>query len=456
LPSGAKPATSAPIEPVEPTLGAGDALYPGLGSSDIDVVAYDVALTYDPATDQLAGKVTIEVELLVDTDTVPLDAAGLVIRKVSVDGFAAPWTTQDDELLIELAEPRARASHVMVDVLYEAPDRLRSMEAGFPVGWYDTDDGSYALNEPDGASAWLPSSDHPSDKATWRFEITVPEGTTAVANGDLLDEIHGGDGVTWVWEEREPMTTYAILLLIGDYEVVDGDGVDGVDGVDFVHAVLPSSRAALDVYEPVTVDQLEFFEEWFGPYPFATYGLAITESFPGLAMETQGRSLFSAIDFDGALGYLQQLLLAHELAHQWFGNAVSPAQWTDMWLNEGFATYGEWMWLDSVGLQPLETAAGAALLGQQGATIPVDAPTVGELFGTGVYEGGAMVLHALRLEVGDSDFFEILRQWVVRYNGSSATSDDFRSLAAEISGRDLEAFFDAWLSSPDPPDNYPA
>ena len=222
-----------------------------------------------------------------------------------------------------------------------------------------------------------------------------------------------------------------------------------------MHAVLPSSRAALDVYEPVTIDQLEFFDEWFGPYPFASYGLAITESFPGLAMETQGRSLFSAIDFDGTLGYLQHLLLAHELAHQWFGNAVSPARWTDMWLNEGFATYGEWLWLDSVGLQPLETAAQAALLGQQSATIPVDEPTVGELFGTGVYEGGGMVLHALRREVGDDDFFAILRHWVARYKGGSATSDDFRSLAAEISGRDLEVFFDAWLSSADPPETIP-
>ena len=182
----------------------------------------------------------------------------------------------------------------------------------------------------------------------------MPEGTTAVANGDLLDELHIGDDVTWIWEEREPMTTYAVLLLIGDYEVVDGESVAGVD---LVHAVLTSSRAALDVYEPVTVDQLEFFEEWFGPYPFPSYGLAITESFPGLAMETQGRSLFSSVDFDGTLGYLQQLLLAHELAHQWFGNAVSPARWSDIWLNEGFATYGEWMWLDSIGLQPLESAA---------------------------------------------------------------------------------------------------
>jgi aminopeptidase N len=446
-------AVTRPLEPVEPSFGAGDTLFPGLGSSDIDVIAYDVALNYDPTTDRLSGAVSIEVQVLVDTDTVPLDAVDLVISEVLVDGTAAPWSTEGDELLVELPHVVARASHVMVEVEYDAPHRLRSMETGYPVGWYDTEHGSYALNEPDGASAWVPVSDHPSDKATWRFEITVPEGTTAVANGELLDEIRVGDDVTWVWEQIEPMTSYAILMVTGEYEVVDGNDAAGVE---LVHAVPPSSNAALEIYEAVTIDQLEYFVELFGPYPFRTYGLAITESFPGLAMETQGRSLFSALDFDGTLGHMQQLLLSHELAHQWFGNAVSPARWTDMWLNEGFATYGEWMWLDEIGLQPLDTAARDALRGQQDAAFPVGAPPVDQLFGSGVYQGGAMVLHAVRLEVGDSQFFEILRRWIERYSGTSATSDDFRSLAAEVAGRDLGALFDAWLDAPDPPDSYPS
>jgi aminopeptidase N len=427
-------------------------LFPGLGSSDIDVIAYDVALTYDPATDRLGGTVSIDATLLVDAATVPLDAVGLAITSVTVDGVRASWTTEGDELLVELPEMRELASDVTIEIGFDVGERYRSTETGFPVGWFDTDDGSYALNEPDGARAWLPVSDHPSDKATWRFEITVPEGTTAVANGELVDEIHAADEVTWVWEEHEPMASYAILMITGDYEVVDGGTVAGVD---LVHAVLRTSLDALAAYEAVTAEQLPFFVELFGPYPFPSYGLAITESGPGFAMETQGRSLFSAVEFDGTLGYLQQLLLAHELAHQWFGNAVSPARWTDIWLNEGFATYAEWMWLDEVGLQPLDLAAQSALLGQQGAAISVGEPTVDQLFGTGAYQGGAMVLHALRRELGDDDFFEILRLWVTRYSGGSATSDEFRSLAGEVAGRDLGEFFDAWLDSRDPPDQYP-
>ena len=123
---------SSPIEPVEPTLGVGDELFPGLGSSDIDVVAYDVALTYDPTTDQLAGTVSVELVLLVDADTVPLDATDLAVASVSVDGDEAQWSTPGDELLVELPEPRAAGSTVKVDVTYEAPSRLRSTTTGFP------------------------------------------------------------------------------------------------------------------------------------------------------------------------------------------------------------------------------------------------------------------------------------------------------------------------------------
>ncbi|MGH9133779.1 MAG: M1 family metallopeptidase [Ilumatobacteraceae bacterium] len=446
------PATASTVVPVEPALGAGDPVFPDLGSSDIDVASYDVALAYDPATDELSGTVSIDVELLVDTAVVPLDAIDLTIVSVIADGAPAGWSIDDDDLLVELPQAEAAGSHVAVEVGFEVDADERASDTGLTVGWFDTEDGSYVLNEPDGARLWLPVSDHPSDKATWRFEITVPERTTAVANGELVDEIRAGDSVTWVWEQRDPMTSYAILLLTGDYELVDG-GV--ASGVRLEHAVLRSSIDSLEAYETVTQRQLDYFVDRFGPYPFDTYGLAITESFPGLAMETQGRSLFSAADLDGTLGYLQQLLLAHELAHQWFGNAVSPARWSDIWLNEGFATYAEWMWLDEVGLESLDSSAGRALARQQDAPDPVGRPPVAQLFGDGVYQGGAMVVHALRREVGDDAFFEILRQWVDRYAGSSATTDQFRAMAGEVAGRDLGPFFDAWLAASDPPDSYP-
>jgi aminopeptidase N len=161
-------------------------------------------------------------------------------------------------------------------------------------------------------------------------------------------------------------------------------------------------------------------------------------------METLGRSVFSRDDFQsGTLGYIEQLLLSHELTHQWFGDAVSPARWSDVWLNESFATYGEWMWLDHVGLRPLADSASAALASRgPGSTAK---PGVDQMFGYNSYDGGAVILQALRKTIGDDLFFTLLRRWVGDNLGTSRTTDDFVALATKVAGRDLTDFFATWL-----------
>jgi aminopeptidase N len=209
-------------------------------------------------------------------------------------------------------------------------------------------------------------------------------------------------------------------------------------------------------YFALTAPQLAFFEPLFGPYPLDRYGLAFSDSFGGLAMETQGRSLFSRDDFPGGTpDYLAHLFTSHELAHQWFGDAVSPADWRDLWLNEAFATYGEWLWLDHVGQDSLEELAEDALEQRQLPTEPTGSPTVDNLFGFERYDGGAVVVHALRAEIGDDAFFTLLQRWVADNDGASRTSEDFMALAAEVSGADLDAFFLLWLYAPSVPADYP-
>ena len=175
-------------------------------------------------------------------------------------------------------------------------------------------------------------------------------------------------------------------------------------------------------------------------------------------METQGRSLFSRDDFPGgAPGYVEHLLLSHELAHQWFGDAVSPAEWSDLWLNESFATYGQWMWLDSAGLSTLESDAEFALSTRNAiGGEPTGEPTVGNLFGFERYDGGAVVLHALRRQIGDEAFFALLQRWVADNDGASRSTDEFIALAEDVSGQALSPFFDEWLFATDVPDQYPS
>jgi aminopeptidase N len=249
------------------------------------------------------------------------------------------------------------------------------------------------------------------------------------------------------------MPTYLVLLVTGDYELVEGTGPAGLP---LLSVVLRDDRKAVQQYLDGIADEIDFFDDWFGPYPLASYGIAITDSFAGLAMETQGRSLFSREDFVPGIGGFQQLLLSHELAHQWFGDAVSPASWKDIWLNESFATYGQWMWLDHSGAGTLEDAAATALATKaMGHGRSTGDPAVDDLFGFNSYDGGAVVLHALRRTIGDANFFALLQRWVAENEGTSRTTADFIGLAEDVAKRDLGEFFDTWLYGQDVPTEYP-
>jgi aminopeptidase N len=417
------------------------------------VLDYAVELTYDAQTDAIAGAVTLTIHLTEDRDEFTLDSSGPVVQQVTVDGVAADAVDDDPELRITPAEPLRKGDEVSVRVEYTAtPDALTS-GASLPAGWFNTTLGSYVLNEPDGARTWLPSNDHPSDKATWTFTITVASGTTAVANGALVSSTEGTGGTTWVWREDDPMPTYLVLLLTGPYELVEGIGPGGLP---LLSAVLSADRAVVQPYLDSIDEQIDFFDDLFGPYPLDRYGIAVSDSFGGLAMETLGRSLFSRDDLNGQTGFLPELLLSHELAHQWFGDAVSPVQWSDIWLNESFATYGQWLWLEHIGLTSLEVEAQRALDGRQAAMgSPTGSPTADELFSFNSYEGGATVLHALRRTIGDLAFYEVLQRWAAENNGTSRSTDDFIALAEEVAGTDLTALFDTWLYAERLPPQYP-
>ncbi len=450
--SPGSPTTDAEAGPASRSVG--DRRYPELGSADLDVERYLVALDYDPASATFDGRVTISGTVTVPTSELALDSDGPIIDGVTTDGKDLTFSTEDAELIIQLPEviPSGGPFEVAVEFSSALLDgsQLFFDDAGVFPG-IDDPSGVWAVNEPDGVSRWMPVNDHPTDKATWQFAITVPAPMVAASNGRLVDSTIAGTDTTWLWAQDEPMATYLVSLLIGDYQIVDGG--TSSSGIPLTDVALSASADDLDAYRAITDRQLTFLADLFGPYPFDRYGIAIADSQPGLAMETQGRSMFSAADLNGDVGYLQHLLLSHELGHQWFGDAVSPAQWDDIWLNEGWATYCQWLWLDEAGLSSIDDEATAALASMDGTGGPVDQPE--QLFGPVSYGGGAAALHALRLTIGDEHFFEGARTWVRTHLDGSATTADFVAVMEQVAGRSLTAWFDDWVAADRQPTTFP-
>ena len=455
----AQPPPDTSGEPTDDTLqppsspdGVGDSLYPDLGNPGYDVTHYDVDVSYDTLTTRLDAVVGIDLRPTEARTEFTLDATFTGIESITVDGKTATFVEDPPELRISPPQAWLVGRPVRVEIVYSISPDVLSGSDGFPVGWFDTEAGSYVLNEPDGARAWLPSNDHPSDKATFRFVIHTPPGVTGVANGELVEHSTDAAGETWVWDNPDPTTTYLLQVLTGDYEVIDGTGPNGLP---LTSVVLRADRALMQPFIDTIPAQIDFFDDFFGPYPLSRYGIAMTDSFGGLAMETTGRSLFSRDDFlDGTVDYVQDLLLSHELAHQWFGDAVSPARWKDIWLNESFATYAQWMWLAEQGYATVDGQAADALAGRD--RRPTAEPTASDLFGFNSYDGGAVVLHALRATIGDQRFFELLQTWVAQNSGTSRTTDEFIALAEQVSAMDLTEFFDTWLFAAVTPKSFPA
>lgn len=459
-----------PDELRDPSLGVGDELFPDLGSSDVDVVSYHVELDIDPGAETVDGSVDVVARVASDIESVPLDQVGLDVTETRVDGLVVEFETTETELLVDVpddardssdpASPEASEIELFITVDYSFRPDLATSDFVLPTGWFANPDTgeSYVLNQPDGARLWMPSNDHPSDKATWTFDVTVPDGFVAVANGELAGRPSGGLERPWSWREDEPMSTYLAQLIVGDYEIVVPDPlVSGDDDeIGLTYVVPAGERERFSEAFASVGEQIAFFEERFGPYPLSRYGLAFVADLTSVAMETQGRSMFGTSDFPTeTLGYLQHLLLAHELVHQWFGNAVSPADWSDIWLNESITTYGQWLWLDEIGLQPIDSHAAAVLEQRQAPLGSTGDPERDEMFSFVVYDGGAAVVHALRLTVGDDAFFEILQRWIAEHLGTSQSTESFIDLAEEVHGGDLTDFFDDWLFADVLPPEYP-
>ncbi|HKE68090.1 MAG TPA: M1 family metallopeptidase [Nocardioidaceae bacterium] len=475
--AGATPSPPGGPNFVEGASGAGDAYFPYSGNGGYDVKHYDLKLDYtppDPAPapleGQLDGTATIDLVATQNLNRFNLDLRGLDVHSITVNGVEATnvplpalgavvsgpayWQVQDDdarvwELTIQPRPKIKRGDEAQIVVNYGGTTGVPGDIEGVPYGWVTTRDGAMVVNEPDGAMTWFPVNDHPSDKATYDYAITVPEGKTAVANGlqsKDADTDHGK--TTWYWDAPDPMASYLATASIGDFQLRptyhSSSGVPIVDAVDtkLSQSRLETTNKSLDLQ----ADMIDFYESKFGPYPFNSFGAIVDNDSVGYALETQTRPVYSRQASEGTV--------AHELAHMWFGDAVSPQRWQDIWLNEGWASYATWMWNEKQDRGTAQQAYDdwyAEDWGDDYWSVQIADPGPTGLFLDPVYDRGAATLHALRLEVGDQAFFDGARLWLKRYENSSATSEDFQAVFEEVSGQNLDDFFDTWLQTPNEP-----
>jgi len=436
-------------------LPTADPYLPGHGDPSWRAVHYDLDLDYDLVGNRLTGTATITAEAVTVLDRVVLDLAHLQVKKVTVDGRApAKLAHRQHRLVLTLRERVAAGERFTVVVKYAGKPRPLVLRHHGDAGWEELTDGVIVAGQPHGAPTWFPCNDRVDDKAPYRIAVTTAANYTVVANGVLTERVRRGSGETWVHEQREPMPPYLATVQIGRYSLLDLPAVEGTS-VPIRAAVPASARGDLDLAFGRQGEMMAYFEQAFGPYPFPGYAVVVTDDDLEIPLESQslstfGRNFLSA-DWD------RVRLVAHELAHQWFGNAVTMRRQQDIWLHEGFACYAEWLWSDAGGIKPC--AERAAHHHGRLSELPQDLlladPGPELMFDDRVYKRGALTLHALRLTVGDEAFSRLLRTWVERHRGGSVTTADFEALAAEVTGADpaaLTELFDAWLRRTPLPD----
>ena len=432
-------------------MSGADPYVPGHGDLSFDVTRYELDLDYDVDANRLAGTATLFCVAREDTAELRLDLHGLDVSKVTLDRAPVKFRDRRDALVVRPAQPVPVGTPFVLTVRYAGHPAPLSSGALGSAGWEELEDGVIVAAQPHGAPSWFPCNDRPSDKATYRVSLAVDHGYRVVANGRLVSSRRRAGSVVWVHEQDQPMATYLAAVHVGRYELRTDDGDVPL------HTVFPARVG--DALAGTLGEQramMETFTRLFGPYPFDAYTVVVTDDDLEIPLEAQGMSTFGANFLTGTWDSVR--LVAHELAHQWFGNSLTLGHWRDIWLHEGFACYAEWLWSEESGGPTADEHARehhARLAGLDQDLLLAD-PGPELMFDDRVYKRGALLLHALRLTVGDDAFVELLRGWTAKHAHGTVNTAAFVEFADLSTGRELGDLFDAWLQRQALPELPPA
>lgn len=428
-------------------VGIGDPYYPTSGNGGYQIDSYDIDLRYEPDTNDLQSTAQLDGTVLSDDGLTQFNfdlQPTLTVTDVTVNDAPAAFEQDNAELVVTPAELVASGAPLAITVTYGGnPGLISGGTSGLSDGgWYRTaSGGAVVTGEPFSASAWYPVNEHPADTASFAVTATVPSGWKVMSNGvqqtDLPEPPAGQD--TYRWELSEPVASYLTTIYIDDFTVVTGTLRDGRP---VVSAIAPDANPDATDLANSTSQVVDLLSTYFGPYPYQAAGGIFTGLDTGFALETASRPMYGG----GRIASFETVV--HELAHQWYGNDVTVQRWSDICLNECFASYAPWLWAADVENQDLDEQWKQQMASVSGQPDFWRSPLVdmgpGEEF-TRVYDRGPLALHALRNEIGDDAFRTLLKQWPATYGGKNATFENLETMVNSLAGRDVTPFMDAWF-----------
>ncbi len=422
-------------------------------------VHYEVTLTLNENLSEISSART-EVSVLVlknSVATIDLDFGEMPVDSVEVEGRPAAYKQGGGRLLVTLARPASTNERLKIAVAYHGIPQdgliLMNDKDGKPSATGD--------NWPDRVHHWIPCLDHPSAKATVRFTVTAPERNLVVANGRLQGARSTSNKTrTWVWDEAVPVSPYCMIIAVGDFARVE----PRQQNITPLAYYVPHSerKYAMQGFAPSN-PSLKYFSETIAPYPYEKLAMIVGATRFG-GMENSSAIVFSSNlfkDFETKeprsrrydIPASVRSVVAHEVAHQWFGDSVTEATWADLWLSEGFATYFESLFIErfegkSAFREDMKANAAKVFGFEKERKLPLhdrETEDLNKLLNANSYEKGSWVLHMLRGQLGDRAFFAGLRDYYRKHRNSTATTEDLRASLEKVSGMDLKYFFTRWV-----------